>query len=86
LTIDGAGLGGFLDPLIMAKLVDLREAVDLRVAAAAAPPAARPRVPGGQCYYIVNMDTFFTIFMAKIATFFTIFYGKNAIQDSKLQP
>jgi hypothetical protein len=45
LTIEGVGLGGFLEPLIIAKLVDFRDAVDLRVLAAAAPPADRPRVP-----------------------------------------
>ena len=39
----GAGLGGFRDPLIIAKFVDLRDAVDLSVAAA--PPTDRPRVP-----------------------------------------
>ena len=43
--MDGVGLGGFLDPLIIAKFVDFREAVERKVLAAAAPPAARPRVP-----------------------------------------
>ena len=47
MTIEGAGLGGFLEPLIMAKFVDFLDAVERSVAAA--PAVDRPSVPVVAC-------------------------------------